>query len=295
MGVLEAEMDDGNEVTHYYHANADAFGGVLERPFNLTLPVLAASSLPSVGGYHSARADNVRVAEMISVKSAYTQVGGTKNHKDGSFTTFVRSVVEDLNIKDVFHAERIALELQTEHPPKDHYPTVSFKNTEYRGLRAGDCTFEPQLRLDICDRNGGKNYPKNPYLTDSKLLKYAKNQSKKIADGCSSSEMRKVPVFDRLFQRHSGDGPNSGAKIKQRGNVIVSVVDGIVTTGSFAGKTGGHVIDIPGFGRIYLGELLVHHNSFDLTLLRVELGCPTQGNVAVAHGSANGSNSGGNR
>ena len=43
--------------TFAFRASAAALGGVFTRPFHEPLPVQAASMLPSVGGYGSARAE----------------------------------------------------------------------------------------------------------------------------------------------------------------------------------------------------------------------------------------------
>jgi hypothetical protein len=286
-------MDDGKLITHYYHANADAFGGRLERPFELTLPVLAPTSLPVVGGYASARYEGFQVGEIISIKKAYTQVAGSLNRENGNFTTLVTSVIEGLNINNVLFADRIAVQISTDHPPDGYYPKVNFGGTEFRGLRAGGGDLTPILRLDICDLDGGEEFPHEPYTKSAKLKKFAREQSRQMADLCESGEVKKQPVFERLLRRHSDDGPNSDAEIEKRGNVVVSVVEGIQVTGPFDGVAAGHVIQIPEFGRVYLGELIINQNAFDLTMLRVELGCATHGKAAGPHGGANGSNSGG--
>ena len=41
----------------------------------------------------------------------------------------------------------------------------------------------------------------------------------------------------------------------------------------------GHIVEIPGFGRIFLGELFVSRNSVQLVSIRAELGCPIKGVV----------------
>jgi hypothetical protein len=287
-------MDDSRKVVHYYHANGDAFGGFIEKPFELTLPVLASSSLPSVGGYTSARHENFRVGEVISIDRAYTQVAGSQDRETGSFDTLVTAVIEGLNIGNVFFAERLAVQITTHHPVDSYFPKVSFSGTEFRGLRVNECELAPNLRLDICDRDGDPDYPKRPYLSDPKLLGFAREQSKKLADLANGDEAKKQPVFQRLLERHRGEGLNGESTVRERGNVIVSVVDGINTTGHCEGATVGHVLSIPDFGRVALGELVVNQNAFDLTLLRVDLGCVTKGKQAGPHGGANGTNSGGN-
>jgi len=60
------------------------------------------------------------------------------------------------------------------------------------------------------------------------------------------------------------------------GAVLCSLVDG------FEGgerSSRGHIVDIPDFGRIILGELLVSRDSVQLVSIRAELGCPITGTV----------------
>jgi hypothetical protein len=46
-------------------------------------------------------------------------------------------------------------------------------------------------------------------------------------------------------------------------------------------KECGHVVDIPGFGRIFLGELFITPYSAQLVSIRAELGCPVTGKITV--------------
>jgi len=55
----------------------------------------------------------------------------------------------------------------------------------------------------------------------------------------------------------------------------------------------GHVIHVPDFGTIFLAELTVNHNSFHLTMIRLELGCITDGSTRIATCSVNGRGVGG--
>ena len=54
------------------------------------------------------------------------------------------------------------------------------------------------------------------------------------------------------------------------------------------GKSFGHVIHIPDFGNIFLAELTVNHNSFNLTMIRLELGCLAEGPVSIVTCNVNG-------
>jgi hypothetical protein len=53
----------------------------------------------------------------------------------------------------------------------------------------------------------------------------------------------------------------------------------------------GHVIHIPDFGTIFLAELTVNHNSYNLTMIRLELGCLADGNLSMVAANVNGGGS----
>lgn len=64
--------------------------------------------------------------------------------------------------------------------------------------------------------------------------------------------------------------------------------DTVGVPSSFALKEREHVISIPEFGAIYLGEVFFVHGLARLTMLRVELGCSYGGELACASTSNNG-------
>jgi hypothetical protein len=99
-----------------FRASAAALGGFFTRPIHEPLPVQAASVLPSVGGYGSARAENFRFHELISFKAAYTQVIGVEYNEDGrrERSTLALAVVENLNVLDMVTADRVVGRLVSE-------------------------------------------------------------------------------------------------------------------------------------------------------------------------------------
>ena len=50
----------------------------------------------------------------------------------------------------------------------------------------------------------------------------------------------------------------------------------------------GHVIQIPDFGKVFLAEVTVKHNSYTLTMIRFELGCLASGDAGVGVCTVNG-------
>ncbi len=64
--------------------------------------------------------------------------------------------------------------------------------------------------------------------------------------------------------------------------VLCSLVDGL--DGAVPGTSFGHAVEIPDFGRIFLGELLVCPGSVQFSLIRAELGCAVHGHVNAGDG-----------
>jgi hypothetical protein len=284
-------MDSGKDIQHYYHANASAWGGQLDFPIDVTLPVLAPTSLPSVGGYLQAKHDGFRVDGMISIERAYTEVSGARNPEDGSFHTRVIAAIEGVNIANVLFADRIAMQLTTNHPPSQYFPTVSFNGTDFVGLRSNQCKLTPELDLSAFRTDG---YPKESWLYNPRLREFVRNQSRELAAEAARVADRNIPVFNRLLDRHSGEGPNSDRAIADRGNIICTVIKKIQIAGSCADTTVvGNTLHVPDFGRVILGELIVDGNSFNLTMLRLDMGSKSTGKGSGPQGTANGTNTGG--
>jgi hypothetical protein len=65
------------------------------------------------------------------------------------------------------------------------------------------------------------------------------------------------------------------------GYALGSLIDRLDVGGGC--RSYGHIVDIPGFGQILLGELLVSCDSVQLIGIRAQLGCcPVRGKISVA-------------
>jgi len=126
--------------TFGFRASAAALGGMFTRPFHEPLQVQAASNLPSVGGYGSARVENFRFHELVSIKAGYTQVIGVEYEDEGGRerSTLALAVVEGLNVLDMVTADRIVGRLVSETPlPADKNDRLAVDERELTWLPAG--------------------------------------------------------------------------------------------------------------------------------------------------------------
>jgi hypothetical protein len=269
---------------HYFHADASGLGGTLERPVEQLIPLQAPLSLSPSGGYGSARSENFGLEQVLSFQTAYTQVAGSLSKKTGrGWVTLTTSVVEGLNVLDVVTADRVVAQISTEHPLEGYDPTVTFLGTQFENLKIGGKPVEVILDLNICDQAKEGTYPNGPCIGDKRFLARVGEQYSSMANPENLPPWvadKTIPSW--LQQRYQWDN----SQVARKGTVICSVVKG--TTGEFGGRPFGHVLEVPDFGKVFLGELIVDSGSYQLVMVRLELGCLADGSASFAAAKSNG-------
>ena len=280
-------MDNQVRRTHFYHADASAVGGRIDRPFQQILPVQAPLSLPAVGGFATARVGDFRFDGILSFQAAQTQVSGSFDERNGNWTTLVSASIEGLNILNVITADRVVAQISTEHPRDGYTPRVSFVGTQFENLRIGGCPINPVLDLGLCDQAGAGDYPKQPCIENPAFLKrvgeFRQNMRSGQTDANDPAWHRCLDWLEERYPLPQADE----SRLKERSAVLCSLVQEI--QGDCPGKRFGHALVIPEFGKIFLGELLLDHNSFHLIMLRLEMGSPTKAVITSGDTRTNGS------
>jgi hypothetical protein len=251
--------------SHSFHADAVALGGYLEQPFQKIIHSQASSSLAPEGGYGAGRVENFQVESIISFKSAHTQVTGSVGKGDLGWVTQAVSVVEGLNVGDVLTADRLVAQMVTEHPAEEgkYAPKICFVGTRFENLRIGGCLVEVELDFDLC------------------------TPSKKDKNGFPEVWTGQDPGFQERVRKQGDRYGNFGAK--GRSYLQCSLVGKTNLVGKLPGTPEGHIFRIPEFGKIVLAELVVDCESYRLSMLRLELGCPVKGAASAATARMNGS------
>jgi hypothetical protein len=251
-------MSFGNRRTHYFHADATAIGGFIEKPLAKIIPVQSPTALSPSGGADEASTSNFQFEKIMSARATRTRVEGT--YLGGLPTTRALAVVEELNVLNVIRVDELFAYISSEHPGEDpDVPIIKFGKTAIKGLRVGDSFLEVHLDTTLLDLGNGKRFPKKPHLFEKALWKKA----------------------DKKFD------PDKGflqCTLVQEIEVIRGKSPKIVRP---------NIIEIPEFGRIHLAELLVSGNSYELIMMRLELGCPTVGASSAAATQVNGNGGGG--
>jgi hypothetical protein len=276
-----AMMQSDVKKVFYFHADANSLGGFIEKPFQEIIPSRASVSLPAVGGYATARTEALNFKEIVSCRSAYTRVSGRTIEEGGPWSTQVTSVVEDLNILEILTAERIVAQISVEHSRDGGPSQVSFAGTHFEKLRVGGQNICPVLNSNLLAIGAeADNVPSR--VTWPTLLNAGQEQARGLVQSVTESTDRNA--YEWVLQRYGW--MESKRELQKDGCVLCSLVDGI--EGAVPGRKIGHFVEIPDFGRIFLGEVLAFPHSIQLTMVRAELGCNVHGQVGVSGVHING-------
>ncbi len=277
-------MSDKQERFHTYHAEAEALSGNLTQPLVQEIKPPTFVKLSERGGYLSQHAENYRLGAVVSFRSAYTQVAGNPDVKaDHGWNSLATAVIEGLNVMDVVTADRIVAQISTDHPLMGYVPTVTFLGTRFENLRIAGHPVKLDLDLNML---GPKPAKDAPYTSDRDFQQRVAAQSKRI---CSEQSIPSV-ISKRYNQLPSSSGNTA--------TIECSLVN--QAEGGYPGRSFGHVIDVPNFGKILLGTLKLEQSDsnpdtgvpmktlISLTMIEMHMGCIGGGTISGGTGKTNG-------
>jgi hypothetical protein len=270
--------------THHYYAQATVLSGYLRLPLVQEVRAQARITLPDSGGYISQHSENFRLEGVLSYRSAYTQVAGNRSTKPGQgWSTLTTSVVEGLNVLDVVTADRVVGQTITEHPLDGYVPSVNFLGTRFENLRIAGHPVTLEMNLNVL---GGKPANDVSYAHDPGVTERVAGQHKNVL-GRNDLPADLRERYNRLSSNLRGAETVECSLVNQ-------------ATGNFPGRSYGHIIAIPDFGKVVLGKLTVTteavkggaptatKTTVKLTMIDLELGCVVDGGISIVGGDTNG-------
>jgi hypothetical protein len=271
---------------HEYDAEAVALSGSLRLPLIQEVEPPTFVKLNERGGYLSQHAENYRLGGAVSFRSAYTQVAGNPSDKTAAghkWNTLTTAVIEGLNVLDIVTADRIVCQISTDHPLVGYVPAVTFLGTRFENLRIAGHTVKLDLDLNIL---GDKPKDDASYTSNRDFIKRIAAQRDRI------QSQKNVPTeissrYNRL--------PAISAKQE---TIECSLVN--QSEGGFPGRCFGNALDVPHFGKIYLGTLTLKQSDFDsktgapkktiiaVNMIEMVMGCVGGGGLVGGGGKTNG-------
>jgi hypothetical protein len=248
------------KIRFLYHAEAAAAGGSITLPFQDTMEIQAAMSVPINGGHGSTRVENVRHRNILSFQSAETHVVGSYSDLDKAHGTLSSVIVEGVNILNVVTCDRIVLRLTSKHPDDRSEPSFVTLGSRFENLRIAGHLFEPDLATDFFTEHSTWGKLNDAYKKHANV----RNEVKKLS---------MLPAEDGFPASHG-----------TLGCTLVRNLDKLPP--GLSRKD--HGIYVPHFGTVYLGEFFVAPRARRLLMLHVDLGCSVEGCYGIGSGGGNG-------
>jgi hypothetical protein len=233
---------------YLFQANATGVAGQFVQPFNDVIPIQAASALPVHGGIGLSRVERFRHKDILSFDAAYTEVRGAEI-ADGVFETVAMSVVENFDLLDVVHCDRIVGQLTGTHPvPGENsiVPSGSF----FEGLRIGNQIF-PKLGV------AHEYFRAREHSSWSGLL------------GSIENDLERALLEPLSLRAPNGD-PVSLLLSERKGLLGFSIAEDVPRS-----------FTVEDFGTVHLGEFFCQPTSRRLIMLRAELNGAVEGQVVL--------------
>lgn len=281
---MNVTVADKTDRKHRHNAESFALSADLSLPKAHKIEPHAHSILAEEGGYTFLQKESFRHEGIVSYRSAFTHVAGTRDDKPGhGWNTLATSVIEGLNVMEVVTADRVVAQIATEHPLDGYVPTVSFLGTRFENLCIAGHPVKVDFALDLL---GPKPKKDAAYSSDRAFTKRVKDHYERIRSH------RNLPA--EVAARYNHVPSNSkGTRL-----IECSLVKQV--EGGYPGHSFGHVIDVPSFGKIYLATVRLEESDFHpktnapkktlitLTMLEMKMGCMASGTMDAAIGKTNG-------
>lgn len=271
-------MSASDKKVFFYHAHALGVGGYFVKPIERVIQSQASSTLSITGGYGSTRVDDFRFEEILSFKSAHSQVAGSYNPRTGNFDTLATATVEGLNIVDMVTADRVVARLSSSHSERDDEPRIIATGSHFVNLRVAGQPIEVRMDSNICDALDTYSDFRNRFKQDKEFQRSLSN----------NSLWGKLPPNAPQYLVNEYGWQKPGEFSESKGLVRCSLVEELRFDKAGIARF-GYILDVPQFGRIYLAEFLISRYARRLNMLRVEMGCPADGSVTVGGSESNGS------
>lgn len=284
---------------HEFHAQAHLLSGYLKHPIERTIRPQGEVTLKGTRGGHRARVtQNLRIDELIHLRHGRTRVSGGGTLKHRGYITLAAAVLEGLNVFEVVEADRVVSQVSTEHAYEHgHIPSVTFLGSHFNNLRINGSLVELTLNLGIC---GEKPPDDQSYLEEQTFLDAARAQMEKVAKAGDLPKELETEYANKLAAIDALSRGNNDPKLKATCSLVQSI-DNIGRIPAPGIRAIGHVLVIPEFGWVALGEVEVSaqiykdeppprnvSNCFMLNMLKIHLGCIGGGMVNGGGSSSNG-------
>lgn len=247
-----------------YHGQAVGLAASLTRPSCEIIPSLATASLSSTGGesYSTVRDYNWKGLISFDEASAYA-TGSSEPGKDEKgndcilYNTLSTVTVKNLNVANMVHAGLVVARVSSKHVAAIPDPKEAPEKRMARPAPETQVRFTGSMIQDL-------------FIAGRPV----RVELDERFDECATYERLSADLENLRPPEHRWADPN-----------------GSVVSCSLATRVGGQegfTYTVPGFGTIYVAQVIAKTSYRRISMLRFELGCPIGGSMEAGGGETNG-------
>ncbi|HXM60249.1 MAG TPA: hypothetical protein VN950_05290 [Terriglobales bacterium] len=272
-----------------YYADANVFEANVTLPIRLNTDDLNLVKIECTPGHLLQPAAPLPANQKyFTYSSAYSELSAQYDAVNQGYRTTATGVINDLSILHILTAKQVVGQISTFYPENNAVPTVSFLGTQIDGLCIHTQPLVPSQNLGIF---GAKPAGDGSYFSDASVLSQISAQYYNIVDS---------PVLPASLRSQFTWNPSAANSMNALECSLVNGVSGVPTSD----PTCGNVIVVPGFGQIFLEQVVLSRtpdtNSlggydymFSLEMIRIELQGIGAGTIRIVALDTNGTGAGG--
>jgi hypothetical protein len=162
---------------------------------------------------------------------------------------------------------------------------VTHATTTVEGLNIEGVLTADRITCRLTSTHDPK-HPEGLILSNGSVFDNLRIQGHKVEVILRHKVLEDFDTIDKFGKKVESE-KKSGTIVKS-GVVICSLVEKIVSDLPFIPKDGGHVFEVPNFGKVTIAEVFAEAGTRTLTMLHLELGSPQTANVTVSETRTNG-------
>lgn len=263
--AIEKANHLATEERFVYRGSAVGVAARFEAPRELLIPAQASCCLPGGGGLAEGLVEGFDEPDLLSFSRARCRAEGLEFKGEGvhRFRTTVEASVEGLNIAGHLKADKLSAALVSRHgPDSDQAEIVPGDMPRLQSFQLDGHEIRVEFALDVFTKYGSLKKLRRAYVEDDQFFEefghlFFNHKARKRKKGFVGWLEKKLGKKNRKLPVSSG-------------YLLCNIVRRIDSSHPQA-KVYGNVVELPGFGRIYLGEMIIDGDTRRLALLRFKL------------------------
>jgi hypothetical protein len=253
----------------------------------------ASVALSPSGGLASAEIKDYNFGNLIRIGYAKSIVSGSLE-SDGSFNTLSTVIMRGVDVQGIFTADEMVMRLTVHHVPDEACPSLrispvgcSMTGVKIAGVGVqvmGPGRDPDGIHTDILSAFKAEEFPGCSKEEIAELT--ADYQKQTPQTGIANSRRAAISFLARKYQKSYNFHPYGSYALV--GSVFQVDPKGAFRIGKHGDNLAANEFYVPNFGKIILGNYIVNDRRQRVSLVRMELGSPDEGNPDMGGGGSGG-------